>query len=89
MPTNVHLTNYTRDGIPNIGDHDTQPAEVIESQGVGEAKSQYLTLGQYGVVAVTEFPDGDAPAQISTKVSQASTPERRHLDQSRRKKPRR
>lgn len=70
MPTYVHLANYTQDGIANIGNHDPQPEEVIESLGVGEVKSIYLTLGQYDAVAVTEFPDDKTAAQFSMKMSQ-------------------
>lgn len=69
MPTYVHLANYTQEGIANIGDHDPQPEEVIESLGVGEIKSVYQTLGQYDAVAVTEFPDDKTAAEFSMRMS--------------------
>lgn len=70
MPTYVHLANYTREGIANIGDHDPQPSDVIEAMGVGELKVLYLTLGQYDAVAVTEFPDDETATQFSMRMSQ-------------------
>lgn len=70
MPTYVHLANYTKEGIANIGNHDPQPSDVIESLGVGDLKSLYFTLGQYDIVAVTEFPDDETAAQFSMRMSQ-------------------
>lgn len=70
MPTYVHLANYTQEGIAHIGNHDPQPSDVIDSLGVGELKSLYLTLGQYDAVAVTEFPDDETAAQFSMRMSQ-------------------
>lgn len=69
MSTYVHLVNYTTEGVQNIGDHEPQPEDVIESLGVGELKSLYATLGQYDVVAITEFPDDETAAQFSIAMS--------------------
>lgn len=70
MPTYVHLAEYTEEGVTNIGEHDPQPEDVIASLGAGEVKELYLTLGQYDVVAVTEFPDDETATQFSIRMSQ-------------------
>lgn len=70
MPTYIHLANYTQEGVENIGEHDPQPEDVIESLGAGEVKALYLTLGQYDVVAVTDFPDDETATQFSIRMSQ-------------------
>lgn len=70
MPTYIHLAKYTQDGIENIGEHDPQPSDVIESLGTGELTALYLTLGQYDVVAITEFPDDETATQFSIRMSQ-------------------
>lgn len=69
MPTYIHLVNYTTEGVKNIGEHDPQPEDVMESLGAGELKERYLTLGQYDVVAVTEFPDDETAAQFSISMA--------------------
>lgn len=70
MPTYVHLANYTEEGVQHIGEHDPQPEEVMAELGAGELKSLYFTLGEYDVVAVTEFPDDATATQFSIKMSQ-------------------
>lgn len=70
MPTYIHLANYTQEGIENIGNHEPQPEAVIESLGAGELKSLYFTLGQYDVVALTEFPDDETATKFSIRMSQ-------------------
>lgn len=69
MPTFIHLVNYTRKGVEQIGGHEPQPEEVIESLGTGEIQSLHATLGQYDIVAVTEFPDAETAAQFSIAMS--------------------
>lgn len=70
MPTFIHLANYTQEGVENIGNHEPQPDEVMEALGAGELKSLYFTLGQYDVVAVTEFPDAETATQFSIRMAQ-------------------
>ena len=73
MPTYITLWNYTQHGIENIDDSPNradQAAELAESMG-GELKEIYLTMGQYDLVTVAEFPDDDAAAKVLLRVGQS------------------
>ncbi|WP_410765947.1 GYD domain-containing protein [Haloferax sp. DFSO60] len=72
MPTYVTLWNYTQDGMSKI---DESPArldaatDLMESLG-GELKSFYLTMGQYDLVTIAEFPDDDTAAKALLRIGQ-------------------
>jgi len=73
MPTYISLWNYTQQGIENIDDAPDRlddAHELIESVG-GEVKEIYLTMGEYDVVSITEFPDDDAAAKATLRIGQA------------------
>lgn len=73
MPTYVTLWNYTPKGIENIDDSPDRlddAVELIESLG-GELKAFYLTMGEYDIVTVAEFPDDDAAATALLRIGQA------------------
>lgn len=69
MPTFIHLVNYTTEGVEQIGSHEPQPEDVIDSLGAGEIEALYATLGQYDIVAVTDFPDAETATQFSIAMS--------------------
>lgn len=71
MPTYIHLTNLTDDGIQMM---DESPARLEEAKELaasldGEFKQFFLTFGQYDIVAITEFPDDTAAAQFTLGVA--------------------
>lgn len=70
MPTYITLAEYTKDGIENIEDSPDRldnAKELARSMG-GEIVDFYLTMGQYDIVAVTEFPDDDTLAQFALAI---------------------
>lgn len=72
MPTYITLWNYTEQGIENIDDSPDRlddAVELIESLG-GELKGFYLTMGEYDIVTVAEFPDDDTAAQATLRIGQ-------------------
>ena len=75
MPTYITLWNYTQDGIETIDqspDRLDDAVELVESMG-GELTDFYLTMGQYDIVAITEFPDDETCAQAALKIAQTGT----------------
>lgn len=72
MPTYVTLWNYTTDGIEHIEDSPDRldaARQLVESLG-GELTDFYLTMGEYDLVTVTEFPDDDTAAQALLRIGQ-------------------
>lgn len=72
MPTYITLWNYTEEGIENIDDSPSRlddAVELMESLG-GELHAYYLTMGEYDIVTVTEFPDDDAAAKALLHIGQ-------------------
>lgn len=72
MPTYISLWNYTEKGIENIDDSPGRlddAVELMESLG-GELKAFYLTMGEYDIVTVAEFPDDDAAAKAVLRIAQ-------------------
>lgn len=73
MPTYITLWNYTQQGIENIDespDRLDDAVELVESLG-GELKAFYLTMGEYDLVTVGEFPDDDAAAKATLRIAQS------------------
>ena len=63
MPTYISLTSFTEQGIKNFRDTVRRAEDargLIEKHG-GQLRQIFWTLGEYDIVAVTEFPD-DATA---------------------------
>ncbi|WP_331236013.1 GYD domain-containing protein [Natronorarus salvus] len=71
MPTYIHLTSYTGEGVQNIADSPDRldDAKELADSLDGEFKDFYLTFGQYDIVAVTEFPDDETAAQFALGVA--------------------
>lgn len=73
MPTYVTLYNWTEQGITNIGD---SPERLDEARGLmetlgGELHGFYMTMGEYDLVTVSEFPDDDAVAKFMLRLGGA------------------
>ena len=63
MPVYINLINYTDQGLRNIkksANRADGARQMAEELG-GEVRQFYLTMGNYDIVAITEFPD-DATA---------------------------
>ena len=63
MPVYINLINYTDQGLRNIKNSANRAdgaRQMAEELG-GEVRQFYLTMGNYDIVAITEFPD-DATA---------------------------
>jgi uncharacterized protein with GYD domain len=71
MPTYIHLTSYTGQGVQNIEDSPDrlEAAKELAASLDGEFKDFFLTFGQYDIVAVTEFPDDETAAQFALGVA--------------------
>lgn len=71
MPTYIHLTSYTGDGVQNIADSPDRldDAKDLATSLNGEFKEFFLTMGQYDIVAITEFPDDETAAQFALGVA--------------------
>lgn len=71
MPTYIHLTSYTEQGVQNITDSPDRldDAKELAASLNGEFKDFFLTFGQYDIVAVTEFPDDETAAQFTLGVA--------------------
>jgi uncharacterized protein with GYD domain len=71
MPTYIHLTNYTSEGVENIAASPDrlEDAKELAASLEGEFKQFFLTFGEYDIVAITEFPDDEAAAQFALGVA--------------------
>lgn len=64
MLTYVTLYRYTQQGIRNIKESPSrieQAREAVDKAG-GKLKAIYLTMGQYDLVAISEWPSEEAAA---------------------------
>ena len=65
MPTYVALHRYTQKGIENIKDGPARldaAKQAIAAAG-GKLLGFYLTMGQYDLVTIAEFPDDETVAR--------------------------
>lgn len=71
MPTYIHLTSYTGEGVQNIEESPDRldDAKDLAASMDGEFKEFYLTFGEYDIVAITEFPDDETAAQFALGVA--------------------
>lgn len=75
MPTYVSLWNFTREGIENV---EESPDRLEEAKGLfealgGELRQFYLTMGQYDVVIIADFPDDESAAKAALTVAKGGT----------------
>jgi uncharacterized protein with GYD domain len=67
MTTYVTLADFTREAIQHVSDSPEVIdflEETAEDLG-GDLRDVYVTLGQYDVVVVSEFPDDESYAQFA------------------------
>lgn len=75
MPTYISLWNFTQEGIENV---DESPDRLDEAKGLfealgGELRDFYLTMGQYDVVIVADFPDDESAAKAALTIARGGT----------------
>ena len=75
MPIYVSLWNFTNDGIANV--HQS-PDRLEEAKGLfealgGELRDFYLTMGQYDVVIVADFPNDEAASTANLTIARGGT----------------
>jgi len=73
MPTYITLARYTQKGIENIKQSPSrldQAKKLLESVG-GKFKGFFLTMGQYDIVLIAEFPDDAAVAKMTLALGSA------------------
>jgi len=62
MPTYVSLINWTDQGIKNFRDTTARAKDftkLVEAQG-GKVRELLWTVGEYDLISVVEFPDGES-----------------------------
>lgn len=64
MPTFVTLYRYTQQGARNVKESPARIAAARKSaeEAGGRLKAIYVTMGQYDLVAITEWPTDEAAA---------------------------
>ena len=73
MPTYITLYNWTEQGIANVEDSPDRLDDAVgllEALG-GELHGFYMTMGEYDLVTVGEFPDDDTVAKFMLRLGQA------------------
>jgi len=87
MPTYLTLYNWTEQGIKNIkGSPDRMAANIKAAEAAGgKVLGIYVTMGEYDVAAISEWPDEESAAAfalaqasqgfVKTKTLKAFTPE--------------
>jgi uncharacterized protein with GYD domain len=67
MPTFVSLVNWTDQGIKNFRDSVRRAQDyrgLVEKHG-GQVRQLVWTLGEYDIVAVTDFPDDETATAVA------------------------
>ncbi len=70
MPTYITLSRWTAKGVENLKASPSRldkAKEVARAVG-GEMKAFYLTMGEYDLVVVWEFPDDKAAAKCALRI---------------------
>jgi len=64
MPTYITLYRYTQQGIKNIkkSPHRVDEARKAIEKAGAKLKAIYLTMGQYDLIAVSEWPNEESAA---------------------------
>ncbi len=71
MPTYVTLFKWTREGLQNVKDAPAWIEESIQQAGKlgGKVIDFYVTMGEYDLVSVVEWPNDEAAATTALAVS--------------------
>ena len=70
MPTYVSLVRWTEHGIKNVKDSPGRAAdfsELVEKSG-GKVREILVTVGEYDIVTITEFPDDESATAVLLKM---------------------
>jgi uncharacterized protein with GYD domain len=70
MPTYVSLVRWTEQGIKNIKDSPSRADDfrkLVDSLG-GRVRELLVTVGEYDIVTITEFPDDESATAALLKV---------------------
>jgi uncharacterized protein with GYD domain len=70
MPTYVSLVRWTEQGIKNVKDSPSRAADfskLVESLG-GRVRELLVTVGEYDIVTITEFPDDQKAAAALLRI---------------------
>lgn len=70
MPVYINLINYTNQGLRNIkksANRADGARQMAEELG-GEVRQFFLTMGNYDIVAITEFPDDATAATFVLRI---------------------
>jgi uncharacterized protein with GYD domain len=67
MPTYISLSRFTQQGIANAKESPSRldAAKAAFKKAGGEMKAFYLTMGQYDMVVISEFPDDESAARVT------------------------
>ena len=70
MPVYINLINYTDQGLRNIKNSANRAdgARQMAKELGGEVRQFYLTMGNYDIVAITEFPDDATAATFVLRI---------------------
>ncbi len=71
MPTYIALINWTQKGIENVKDSPDRAdtwKDAVKQSGC-EAKSFFMTMGDYDLVTVVEAPDDETYARLTLAVA--------------------
>lgn len=73
MPTYISLLRYTQQGLASVKNSPARldAAKEAYRKAGGEMKSFHLTMGQYDMVVVAEFPNDEAIAAMSLALGAA------------------
>lgn len=71
MPTYITLGNYTEHGAQNMKDSPErlEAAKEVTASFGGEYRDFFLTLGQYDLVYIADFPDDESAAKAMLTVA--------------------
>ena len=70
MPVYINLINFTDQGLRNIkkSANRADGARKMAAELGGEVKQFYLTMGNYDIVAITDFPDDATAATFVLRI---------------------
>jgi uncharacterized protein with GYD domain len=75
MPTYISLMNWTDQGVREVKNSPQRldAAKALAKRFGGEFKQFYLTMGEYDMVAITEFPNDATAARFALLVGSSGT----------------
>jgi uncharacterized protein with GYD domain len=73
MPTYIAVLNWTDHGAREVKNSPQRldAAKALAKQLGGEMKQFFMTMGEYDMVAISEFPDDNVVAQFMLRLTMA------------------